>query len=170
MSNFTFFHNVFYAICILKSFSTTFQSSPAAFLDLGGSKNGLKFSLRKRLQEITTHVLCCFVSVSGTYFAKEARYSTRYSSKFGGRWKPGAIEDPGMYVFVCLQNCHHLTLSQTSLCFDVSVVQVFQNTVGKREIACNEQFLLFTQYFLPFGELSNVFIKFKVAICKLSVW
>ena len=38
-----------------------------------------------------------------------------------------------------------LTLSQTSSCFYVS----FDNTAGKGEIACNEQFLLFPQCFLP---------------------
>ena len=42
----------------------------------------------------------------------------------------------------------HLTLSQTSPGFYVSEVQVFENTVGKREIALNVQFLLFSQCFL----------------------
>ena len=45
---------------------------------------------------------------------------------------------------------HNLTLSQTSPGFYVSVVQVFENTAGKGEIARNEQFLLFPQCFLPF--------------------
>ena len=39
-----------------------------------------------------------------------------------------------------------LTLSQTSPCFYMS----FENTVGKEEIAHNEQFLLFPSCFLPF--------------------
>ena len=33
--------------------------------------------------------------------------------------------------------------------FYVSAVQVFWNTVGKGEIACNKRFLLFPQCFLP---------------------
>ena len=43
-----------------------------------------------------------------------------------------------------------LTLSQTSPCFYVSAAEVskFENTVGKGEIAHNEQFLLFPQCFL----------------------
>ena len=41
-----------------------------------------------------------------------------------------------------------LTLSQTSLDFYVSVVQAFENTEGKGEIARNKQFLLFPQCFL----------------------
>ena len=40
-----------------------------------------------------------------------------------------------------------LTLSQTSPGFYVSSVQAFENTVGKGEIARNEQFLLFPQCF-----------------------
>ena len=43
-----------------------------------------------------------------------------------------------------------------------------ENTVGKGEIALNEQFLLFSQCFLPFGELSAIFMKFKIVVCKLS--
>ena len=39
LSNFTFFHYVFYAICILKSSIATFWLSPAASLNLGGSQN-----------------------------------------------------------------------------------------------------------------------------------
>ena len=41
------------------------------------------------------------------------------------------------------------TLSLTSPGFYVS----FENTVGKGEIARNEQFLLFPQFFYPFEEL-----------------
>ena len=42
-----------------------------------------------------------------------------------------------------------------------------ENTLGKGEIACNEQFLLFLQCFLPSGELSDIFIKFEIVVCKL---
>ena len=40
-------------------------------------------------------------------------------------------------------------------------------TLGKGEIARNEQFLLFPQCFLPFGELSTIFIRLEIAVCKL---
>ena len=43
-----------------------------------------------------------------------------------------------------------LTLSQTSPCFYVSAVQVFENTVGKGEITRNKQFLLFARCVLPY--------------------
>ena len=48
-----------------------------------------------------------------------------------------------------IQRCRLLTLSQTSPGFYTSAVQVFENTVGKGEIARYEQFLLFPQCFLP---------------------
>ena len=40
----------------------------------------------------------------------------------------------------------------------------FENTVGKGEIACNEQFLLFPQCFLP---ISFIFVKSEIVVCKL---
>ena len=61
-----------------------------------------------------------------------------------------------------------LTLSQTSPGFYMSAVEVFENTVGKGEIACNEQFLLFPQCLL-FGELSAIFIKFKIVVSANSL-
>ena len=43
----------------------------------------------------------------------------------------------------------------------------FENTEEKDEIAHNEQFLLFQQCFYPFRELSAIFIKFEIVICKV---
>ena len=43
----------------------------------------------------------------------------------------------------------NLTLSQTSPGFTCLQYKSFENTVGKEEIARNEQFLLFPQCFLP---------------------
>ena len=44
---------------------------------------------------------------------------------------------------------HTLTLSQTMLVFMCLYHKPFENTVGKGEIAHNEQFLLFPRCFLP---------------------
>ena len=59
--------------------------------------------------------------------------------------------------FMCdKKNPLWLTLSQTIPGFYVTAIQVFENTVGKREIAQNEQFLLFPVFsthlekFMPF--------------------
>ena len=40
-------------------------------------------------------------------------------------------------------------------------------TVGKGEIARNEQFLLFPHCFYQFGELFAISIKFEIVVCKL---
>ena len=47
---------------------------------------------------------------------------------------------------------YHLTLSQTSLVFTCLQYKSFENTVGKGEIAHNEQFLFFPQCFLSILE------------------
>ena len=50
----------------------------------------------------------------------------------------------------------------------MSAAQAFwKHWRGGGEIACNEQFLLFPQYFYPFEELSFVNIKFEIVVCKL---
>ena len=56
-----------------------------------------------------------------------------------------------------------LTISQTSPGFNVSTGQVFENTVGKGEIARDEQFLLSPQCFPPIWRT----FKFEIVICKL---
>ena len=53
----------------------------------------------------------------------------------------------------------------TTPCFYV-FYRCFEHTVGKGEIAHNEQFLLFPKCFLLFGELSAIFIKFEFVVCK----
>ena len=48
--------------------------------------------------------------------------------------------------------------SQTSPCFTCLQYKSIENTVGKGEIARNKQY--------HFGELSAIYIKFKIVICK----
>ena len=44
----------------------------------------------------------------------------------------------------------------------------FEITMGKGEIARDKKFLLFPHsVFYPFGELSAIFIKFEIVVCKL---
>ena len=43
----------------------------------------------------------------------------------------------------------------------------FENTVGKGEIAHNEQFLLFPQCFLPVWVTFCQFQQFEIVVCKL---
>ena len=61
-----------------------------------------------------------------------------------------------------------LTLSQTSPCFHLSAIMSIEKIEGKGEIAHNEQFLLFPKcFFYLLEELSAIFIKFKIVVCKL---
>ena len=77
-------------------------------------------------------------------------------------------------IYSCSLRKADSTHSQTSPDFYVSAVQVFtclqyrsfENTVGAGEIARNEQFLLFPQCFLPTCELSAIFIRFDIVVCK----
>ena len=55
-----------------------------------------------------------------------------------------------------------LTLSQTIPGFSVSAVQFFRNTVGKEEIACCEEIVLFHRV----GNFSAIFIKLQIVYCK----
>ena len=70
---------------------------------------------------------------------------------------------------VIIQAC--LTLSQTSPCFYVSAVQVFETTVGTGEIACKEQFLHSPQCFLFIWKTSHDFHQIKnCCLQSLSAW
>ena len=55
-------------------------------------------------------------------------------------------------IWTSLKFCHlvmGLPFPKQALVFICLQYKSFENTVGKGEIACNEQFLLFTQCFLP---------------------
>ena len=54
-----------------------------------------------------------------------------------------------------------------ALVFTCLQYKSFEITVGKGKIACHEQFLLFSQCFLPLGDLSAFFIQLKIVVCKL---
>ena len=68
---------------------------------------------------------------------------------------------------------HNLILSQTSPCFYRSCFyrKSFENTVGKREIARTEQFILFPHCFLPCWRTLYYFHRIlKCGLQTLSVW
>ena len=61
-----------------------------------------------------------------------------------------------------------LALSRTNhVFFSCLQYKFFENTVGKGEIAGYKQFLLFPSVFYLFEELSAIFIKFEIVVCKL---
>ena len=55
-----------------------------------------------------------------------------------------------------------------ALVFTCLQYKPFENTVGKGEIAHNKQFLNCQSVFYLFRELSAIFIKFEIVVCKLS--
>ena len=57
-------------------------------------------------------------------------------------------ENP-LEAFSACSQIQRLTLSQKALNFTCLQNKSFENTVGKGEIARDEQFLLFPQFFLP---------------------
>ena len=60
-----------------------------------------------------------------------------------------------------------LTHSHTMTPFNALGNKPLENTVGKGEIARNEQFLFFPQCFLPVWIAFAIFVKFEIVVCKL---
>ena len=80
--------------------------------------------------------------------------------------KTKAVNTP-IYVFLNFMK-FLLSLSKTSPSFYMSaVLESFENTMGKGEIARNEQFRLYRSVFYLFGELSVIFIKFEIVVWRL---
>ena len=65
---------------------------------------------------------------------------------------------PGIFSFAhSFQSVFHQGSSPKQTCaFTCLQYKSFENTMGKGEIACNEQFLLFPSVFYPFGEFSSI--------------
>ena len=63
-----------------------------------------------------------------------------------------------------------LTHSHTMTPFDALGNKPFENTVGKGEIARNEQFLLFPQCFLPVWITFGHFLQILIVVCKLFLF
>ena len=67
-----------------------------------------------------------------------------------------------------LQFFYSLTISQTSPDFYVSAVKVFSKTLWeKKKLLVTSNFSFSHSVCYPFGELSAIFIKFEIAVCKL---
>ena len=72
-------------------------------------------------------------------------------------------------LFTQGQDCdrNELTLSQTSLGFYVSAVQVLKTLWEKEKLLVMSNFSFSHSIFYSFGELSAIFIKFEIVVCKL---
>ena len=60
-----------------------------------------------------------------------------------------------------------LTISQTSPGFYVSALQVLKTLWVKEKLLVTSNFFFSHSVFYPFGELSAIFIRFKIVVCKL---
>ena len=60
-----------------------------------------------------------------------------------------------------------LTRSQTALVFMCLQYKSFENTVGKGKLLVTSNFSFSHSVFYPLGELSAIFNKFEIVICKL---
>ena len=71
-----------------------------------------------------------------------------------------------------MSTCHDpKPFPKQALVFMCLPYKTFENTVGKGEIAYNNQFLLIPERFLPFREISTIFIKIQnCCLQTLSVW
>ena len=84
---------------------------------------------------------------------------------------------PSLTVFSTLSKTErsllelYLTFPKQALVFKFLQLKSFENTIGKREIACHEQFFIFPQCFhrdlYLFGKLSVIYSKFDIVVCKL---
>ena len=81
----------------------------------------------------------------------------------------GVRKKPPVYAIVS-ENVKQgilLTLSQTSPGFYVSAVQVFWKTLwGKEKLLITSNFSFSHSVFHTLGELSSIFIKFEIVVCK----
>ena len=64
------------------------------------------------------------------------------------------------------KNIMHLTLSQTILSFYVSRVQGLKTLQEKEKLLIMSNFSFSHSVFFPLRDLSAIFIKFKIVICK----
>ena len=137
MSNFTFFHNVFYAICTLKSFNSHISVVVCSFFEFRTSQNEVLIAGRvNRIFIVYTCILW-----------------------FIGLWNKKILRECD--VLLCMTVSHRcINPLEQALVFTCLWYESFENTVGKGEIAHNEQFLIYPQCFLrAYRTLCN-FIKF----------
>ena len=59
---------------------------------------------------------------------------------------------------------------QTSTGFHVSAIEVFRKHWENEKLLITSNFSFSHCVFYQFGELSVIFVKFEIVVCKLSVW
>ena len=150
MSNFTFYHYVFYAICILKSFNSHISVAICSFFEFGTVS---KWCIREWVKTSYNQ------SVSQSVYIVVLNYTVQNSHQ----------------KHTQTQNTD-LTLYSIDTHLDASTTDSFENIVGKGGIGCNKQFLLFRHCFLlnqiivsPFIHISDIVSLFAAELEKPKI-
>ena len=168
-----FFHNIFHAICILKSFYSHISVAVCSFFEFGMVS---KWCIREWVNPFPKHNLIQTERVyrqpfqiwwkwqkvlwTGRKYCGEKVEIARYKHPFPQCIQKTCTEDREKPRLVW-GRVHTLTLSQTSPGFYVSAVQVFWK-LGEKEkslVTSISPFSTIFFFFNSFGELSAIFIK-----------
>ena len=119
----------------------------------GGNQHCLLFPCflpyRKQISTLWVYLCCCLQMLSICFCLKFCCLIKSYNKSMNLFFGKG------------------LTLSQTSPGFYMSAVQVLKTTWEKEKLLVTSNFSCSHSVFYPFGELSAIFIKFKIVVCKL---
>ena len=73
-----------------------------------------------------------------------------------------------IYLILSFAQFNTLTLSETSPSFYMSALRIFWEHCGKREkLLVTSNFSFSHSVFYPFKELSAIFVKLEIVVCKL---
>ena len=116
-----------------------------------------------------------YIRPNSDLFLSPGRYPLSYWARLLTKERNGKKKNQHIFIFYFFPQYYlHIIFHfkdrpcQISPGFSVSSAQVFRKRFRtKGEIAHNEQFLLFPQFFNFLGELSAIFIKFKIIVCQL---
>ena len=67
-----------------------------------------------------------------------------------------------------MSNINTQPFPKQALVFTCLQHESFENTAGKEKLLVTSNFSFTRSVFYPFGELSAIFIEFKIVVCKLS--
>ena len=162
MSNFTFFHNVFYAICILKSFHSHISVVVCSFLEFGTVSKWCIWKWIKRLTKGKSNWQVL------TYF-----YNS-FFSLVSDQWLLLAITVPlskekGRSVLFQSIRCFidHSPFPNKPWILRVCSTSLLKLLWEKEKLLRTSNLSFSHSVFYLVGELSATFIEFEIVVCKL---
>ena len=180
------FHNVFYATCIIKSLNSHISVVVCSFflfrsrnsvLGIGLFKNEQKEKLRNRAELDFILLKTAIKDETLRLHRMTARNSCNDRSshlqplvsfaKTELRSASTTAQSDSTVISSQKFNCTHLTLSQKSLVFTCLKYKSFETMWEKEKLLIMRNFSFSLRNFYQFDELSVIFIKFGIVICKL---